>query len=70
MVLYTATRYLGGLEKPGIASACEHAASSMFLNRGCMGIVADSITVVPENSIDYVATEKANDAVVVPVDAG
>lgn len=72
MFLFKASCYVSELKKhaPEILSSCELALQNSLSDLDFTRINAEIFEACPENSIDYAVMEKANNVLVVPMDAG
>ncbi|WP_419210285.1 mannose-1-phosphate guanylyltransferase/mannose-6-phosphate isomerase [Providencia manganoxydans] len=72
MFLFKASSYLKELQKyhPDILRACKLAISNAHIDLDFIRIEQESFEKCPENSIDYAVMEKADNVLVVPMDAG
>lgn len=72
MFLFKASRYLEELKKhcPNILQTCELAMQDACNDLDFIRIKKDTFHTCPDNSIDYAVMEKAEDVLVVPMNAG
>ncbi len=72
MFMFRASRYLEELERhqPSILAACREALAAGTRDMHFVRVDAATFAACPEDSIDYAVMEKADDAVMVPLDAG
>lgn len=72
MFMFRAGRYLEELERyrPDILAACRSALSNANQDMHFTRVDAEAFAACPDDSIDYAVMEKADSAVVVPLDAG
>ena len=72
MFMFTAERYLAELAKhaPDMLAACEKAVAGEAPDLDFIRLDRDAFAACPDDSVDYAVMEKADNVVVVPLDAG